>query len=413
MSARKIYQLEGVRAIGALIVFICHFQIILVPKFYENWYTLMYLNGRDAFGKLNWIGTAANANGRLAHSISNFTVLSSNLMINGNLVLHIFWALSAYVIFKKFFEYGTTESMLISSSVKRYFRLMIPCAVSIFFSYIIYKAGLIYVTKLGVKTLQENLYTIPPTFIHALRTSVWSTLFNYDYYDSYNGPLWTIQREFYGSIFCFALFGVVGRNYKRGFIYLLLFLCVGLLKMYWLNSFLFGYFLADYDFTPTNSLKVKQLIARINTWIDTHQLLTVFAVLCAFIVCKMIIYKHIEWMDMINSFLCYLVILITFRIRVVSALMSRKVLTALGKVSFGIYVLHWPILCSFSSWLYLRHPDHNNAFIFLLFFLSLSLTILLSWIFYKLVDMKSISLAGKISKRFNAYITTKPEALQH
>ncbi|PQJ10749.1 hypothetical protein CJD36_012320 [Flavipsychrobacter stenotrophus] len=384
MSAHKISQLEGVRAIGALIVFVCHFQIIIAPDFYDHFYKFLYPH--------------------LGHTRTNFIVLSSNLMINGNLVLHLFWALSAYVIFKNFFQHGATGSKLLASSAKRYFRLMLPCAVSIFFSYAIYKGGLIYVRKIGVETLQQNLYLIPPSFFHALKTSVWNTLFNYDYYDSYNGPLWTIQREFYGSIFCFALFGLTGRTYRRGLIYLTIFIVVGMLKMYWLNSFLFGYYLSDYDFTPTNSEQVKKIINKVNDFITRHQWLIVGMVLIVFGICKMIIYKRLGWMDMVNSFLCSLVILVTFRVAPITRLLGHKALTLLGKVSFGIYLLHWPIMCSFTSWLYLRHTDHSTGFITLLFSLSLALTLLLSWLFYKFVDMPSIALAGNIGKKFSDYI---------
>lgn len=392
MSVRKIDQLEGVRAIGAMIVFVCHFQIIIVPNFYDNFYKLLYKH--------------------MSHTPSNFTVISSNLMINGNLVLHLFWALSAYVIFKRFFEHGTTGNELLASSLKRYFRLMLPCAVSIFFSYIIYKAGLIYVRKIPVETLQQNLYLIPPSFWHALKTSVWNTMFNYDYYDSYNGPLWTIQREFYGSLFCFALFGLIGRAYNRGIAYLIIFGAVGLLEMYWLNSFLFGYFLSDYDFTPNNSPRVKEIIGRINTYIDKHQLLVVSAVVVIFMLCKLIIYKHMGRMDMVNSFLCELVILVTFRIRVVNRALANKALTGLGKVSFGVYLLHWPIMCSFTAWLYLRHPDHSTSFILLLLGLTLGITLILSWVFYKFVDIKSIVLANRIGKRFNNYLVANNNPVQ-
>ncbi len=392
MSGHKIYQLEGVRAIGALIVFICHFQIIIVPNFYDSFYKALYPH----FG----------------HTPTNFTVISSNLMINGNLVLHIFWALSAYVIFKNFFLYGSSGSHLLASSVKRYFRLMLPCAVSIFFSYIIYKAGFIYVRKLGVETLQQNLYLIPPSFLHALKTSLWSTLFNYDYYDSYNGPLWTIQREFYGSVFCFALFGLAGRSYKRGLLYIVIFIIAGLLEMYWLNSFLIGYFLSDYDFTPTNTLKVKDTIQKINNYIATHQALIMIAVLFIFMVCKLIIYKHLGRMDMINSFLCSLVILLTFRIHFINRLMASKALVSLGKISFGIYLLHWPIMCSFTSWLFIKYPNHTTGFIWLLLSLSLLLTITLSWLFYKFIDLKSIAVASKIGKWCNNYLTANNNPAQ-
>lgn len=395
MSQHKISQLEGVRAIGALIVFTCHFQIIIIPNFYDNFYKLLY----------GWF--------HHRHTPTNLIVLSSNLMINGNLVLHIFWALSAYVIFKKFFQHGANPGETISSCLKRYIRLMLPCAASIFFSYIIYSAGLIYVRQLGVETLQQNLYLIPPSFLHALKTSLWSTMFDYDYYDSYNGPLWTIQREFYGSIFCFALFAMVGRRYNRGLIYLTIFGIAGILKMFWLTSFLFGYFLADFDFTPVNGPRTSAIISRINNYVNTHQGIVVLAVLAAFTLGKLIIYKNLGRMDVVNTILCDLLIVIVFRVGLIARILGHQALYGLGQLSFGMYVLHWPIMCSFTSWLFIWYPHHTPGFIAVLFILTLLVTLIMSWLFHRFVDLKSIALASKLSKRFNNYITAGTNVTPH
>jgi peptidoglycan/LPS O-acetylase OafA/YrhL len=226
---KKIYQLEGVRGFGALLVFVCHFQIVFYPAFYDRF-----------LGHLT---------PRLPGNLSRFIVYMIDMSINGNMFLHIFWALSAYVLLKKYFENNTRGETLAASAIKRYVRLMIPCTVSVFFSYFLFKFGLIYVRGIHVHVLQQNLYAIPPSIIHSIKTSFWNNLFDYDYFNSYNGPLWTIQREFMGSLFCFGLFGVIGKANRRSLLYVLIFGCVFALKMYWLNSFLLGYFLSDYDFS--------------------------------------------------------------------------------------------------------------------------------------------------------------------
>jgi peptidoglycan/LPS O-acetylase OafA/YrhL len=249
---KKIHQLEGVRGIGALIVFVCHFQIVFVPQFYHS--------------------GGAWLRGFLPVNLSNFIIYMVDLSIIGNMFLHIFWALSAYVIFKKFFEKNTRGESLLASCVKRYFRLMIPCAASILFSYLLFKFGLIYIRAIHINVLQQNLYAFPPSIIHAIKTAVWSTFFNYDFYNSYNGPLWTIEREFYGSIFCFGLFGVIGLAKNRSYFYLLVFTCVLILKMYWLNSFLLGYFLSDYDFSTKGHVSLLyNLVDRVNNFILSNQ----------------------------------------------------------------------------------------------------------------------------------------------
>ncbi len=372
----KIYHLEGIRGVGALIVFVCHFQIVFMPEFYTHlhWWLVPHM--------------------RLG--LVKFLVNFVNLMIVGNMFLHIFWALSAYVIFAKFFKYNTQSSALLSNSVKRYIRLMIPCAVSIFFSYIIFKAGLIYVRQIPVQTLQQNLYLIPPSFLHALKTSVWSTLFDYDYFSSYNGPLWTIQREFYGSVFCYALFGVIGKSNNRTWFYTIIFACVWVLKIYWLNSFLFGYLLCDIDFSDRkDNSALARFVQNLDYYLTKHQgvLLALFTVV--YVAGRVVIYRNLERMDWVNCILSFLLILISLRAKVISELMKFKVFTSLGKLSFGLYVLHWPILCSLSSWLYLRFALKSYPKALCLMAFSAAVCLAMAWLFNRLVDQHAIKLANK------------------
>jgi peptidoglycan/LPS O-acetylase OafA/YrhL len=378
---RKIHQLEGVRGIGCMIVFVCHFQIVFFPQFYHL-----------VLGRLQT---------HLPLNASNFIVYMMDLSIIGNMFLHIFWALSAYVIFKKFFELSSKDNLL-ASTVKRYFRLMIPCAVSIFFSYFLFTTGLIYVRGVTKHVLQQNLYAFEPSFWRALQNSVWDTFFDYNYADSYNGPLWTIAREFYGSVFCFGLFGVIGTAKNRSYFYVLIFVCAFLLKMYWLNSFLFGYYLSDYDFSVKHySSPITNIVNRVNTFITSHQVITVILFLLLFTAIKYNPYHHPENLDVVNSFLSIGVILISLRIDAVSRLMSFPILTKLGQVSFGLYLLHWPFMCAFTSWYYLKFDHSTYLHLGELFALTLIFSMTLAWLFYRYIDITSIKLSGRVAKYFN------------
>lgn len=378
---KKIHQLEGVRGIGALIVFVCHFQIVFFPAFY----TLV-------------LGHLKN---HLPANASNFIIYMMDLSLIGNMFLHIFWALSAYVIFRKFFELASKETLL-ASTVKRYFRLMIPCAVSIFFSYFLFRFGFIYVRGVTTHVLQQNLYAFQPSFWQAVQNSVWHTFFDYNYADSYNGPLWTIEREFYGSIFCFGLFGVIGHARNRSFFYVLIFACALILKMYWLNSFLFGYYLSDFDFSPKREGNILHYFAnRVNDFILNRQTLSILLFLVIFVVFKFIPYKKPENLELVNCVLSIMVIVMSLRIDVVTRLMSYPILTKLGQVSFGLYLLHWPFMCAFTSWWYLKFDHSTYLSLGLLFVLTLVLTMMLAWLFYRFVDIKSIKIAGKVARYFN------------
>jgi peptidoglycan/LPS O-acetylase OafA/YrhL len=385
---KKIHQLEGVRGIGCLIVFVCHFQIVFLPEFYH-----LILAKLQLF---------------LPANLSNFIIYMVDLSLIGNMFLHIFWALSAYVIFKKFFELNSRENLL-SSTVKRYVRLMVPCAASIFFSYFLFKFGFIYIRGVTTHVLQQNLYAFEPSFWKATVNSLWNTLFEYNYADSYNGPLWTIEREFYGSLFCFGLFGVIGLSGNRSYFYMLIFGCALALKMYWLNSFLFGYYLSDFDFSVKHQTSiVYYIINKLNNFMLKRQVLNVLIFLVAFAGLKYIPYKSPENLDLVNSVLCIWVIVIALRVDFVAKAMCYPVLNKLGQISFGLYLLHWPFMCAFTSWYYLKFDHSTYLSLGILFVLTLALSLALAWLFYRVIDITSIKWASKIAKYLNKVTRQHP-----
>jgi len=388
---KKIHQLEGVRGIGCLIVFMCHFQIVFFPQYYHL--------------------ITAWFQGFMPAKVANFIVYMIDFELTGTMFLHVFWALSAYVIFKKFFELTSRENLL-SSTVKRYVRLMIPCAGAIFFSYFLYRFGFIYVREVTTHVRQQNLYAFPPSFWGAFQNSMWDTFFNYNYADSYDGPLWTIEREFYGSIFCFGLFGVIGLSGNRSYFYAVIFSVVLALKMYWLCSFLFGYYLSDFDFSVKHQTSIIYYISnKVNNFILRNQITSLILFLIYYCVVKYIPYKSPEYLDVTSSFLCIAIIVITLRIDVVAKAMCQPVLNKLGQISFGLYLLHWPFMCAFTSWAYLRFDHSTYLSLAILFVLTLILSLALAWVFYRLIDITSIKWASKVAKRFNNITRQHPAAI--
>ncbi len=368
---RKIYHLEGVRGAGAVLVYLCHFQILFTPGAYNRIYHFF-----SAF---------------LSDSVAGFLVHIVDLNNVGVICLHIFWILSGYVIFRHPFSGYINSNILSSFVVKRYIRLMVPCAVSVFFSYYIYLYGFVYVNELGIETKQENLYALPPSFLHALETSLWSNLFDYDYGHSYNGPLWTIQKEFYGSVFSFGLFSLTAYSGKRTWYYIMVFFCVFSLKLYWLNSFLFGYILSDYSFAKDRVFRKSFFINKISYSVlinNSWMLLAMFVVV--FLSGEYLVYKYQDLYDPVFSVLGFGLIFLFMKIKPLIVLMQSRIFTWLGRMSLGIYVLHWPLCCSLSSWMYIYYNMRSPLLVLLLLAITTAVLLLMSVIFYRWVDQKSI-----------------------
>jgi peptidoglycan/LPS O-acetylase OafA/YrhL len=102
---------------------------------------------------------------------------------------------------------------------------------------------------------------------------------------------------------------------------------------------------------------------------------------------------------------CLLAILLLIgilRLPPVIRLMEWKPLMHLGKLSFGLYVLHWPVMCSLSAWLFLSsvHLQSTAGRLGVLLVTSL-VCYLLSYLFYRYVDAASIKAGALFSRRLD------------
>ena len=124
-GGNKLLQFEGLRGFAALIVFFSHIKNTFFPSYSEP--LIFYLK------------TLTN-NKCLAIAFHSFI----EILFNGFVAVDIFWIMSAYVLTMGFFKMDTEKliKQLKSSISKRYFRLMIPVAVSVLFSYAFMKFNL-------------------------------------------------------------------------------------------------------------------------------------------------------------------------------------------------------------------------------------------------------------------------------
>jgi peptidoglycan/LPS O-acetylase OafA/YrhL len=172
---KKIHQLEGVRGFGALIVYICHFQLVFVPYFYGS--------------------IEAGLTRLLPGRAAQLATQSMDLYLIGCVMLHIFWMLSGYVIFIRFFRPGTgRQESLLAAVCRRYLRLAIPCAVAVLFSYVLLQGGLICIREVVPSVMGVEFFNFQPNLFAALRVAFWNVYFNFDFVHTYNGPLWTFRR---------------------------------------------------------------------------------------------------------------------------------------------------------------------------------------------------------------------------
>ena len=230
-NLNKLLALEGLRGIASFIVLMSHIQLIFfididtkLLNFYTTEFPYFIAKG------LHYIFSALH---------------------DGNFSVWLFWTMSGFVLSIGYFnkqDIFQTKSYILASSIKRYFRLLIPVLISVMFAYFLLLNDMMtnkYLSEELENTWLATFYTFDASFYNAIKSSLYDTFFKFDRLSSYNRVLWTMEKEFYGSLFIFALLSIIGYTKIRYVIYLIVTIIIYTLNIHWLNAFIFGMILCD------------------------------------------------------------------------------------------------------------------------------------------------------------------------
>ncbi len=329
----KLNYLEGVRGLAAFIVLITHLKIILsIDLKIETLQYFISISHSTVVGKM----------------LNSFV----EIIFDGKLAVQVFWFMSGYVISIKLFS-AAGNDYLLRAIIKRYFRLAIPALGSVLLVYGLLKFGLMYNTALDDNLGEKykgwsTVYDIQPNFFNALRSGLWDSFFNFKHKGSYNPILWTMSPELYGSFFCFLLFAVFKIRPGRYFLYISLAIAALLFEYYWLVTFLLGFLLCDIDHTE-NGLK------KIVKWTGLHifsKWYFVTGILLALVFING--FGQNLYSAYVTIFVSATGIFTVMQSAALRHLFQHRILVWLGKISFSLYLIHLPIICSLSCYLLLN-----------------------------------------------------------
>ena len=371
----KLTYLEGLRGIAALMVVLNHIQLAFAEDSLTNLLTLL----EDKTG---------------SYIISHVLHGSINVFFSGDLAVHIFWFLSAYVISIKLFKDNDT-SYLVKVISKRYVRLAIPVFFSVVFAYLLMEGNLMsnFDLKLKDSPWVEAYYYFDPDFLVAIQSAIWNTFFDPGGSVTYNSVLWTMNPELYGSLICFGLFAVLRKTLLRFVVYILVAFWGIIQIKFWLTSFMLGFFLCDLDYSPARFrwyVKVKDSVFRL-----PRLNLIAFVTL-------LILGGFPNYFGYFFTGISGLIVLVLLNDHRLQAFFSSKKLVWLGEHSFSIYLLHFPILCSFSSLIYLNLALPTILKILIAGISTVIMTIGIAILFTRYVDNLAISM----SKRFGDFVSS-------
>lgn len=189
---RKDLSLEGLRGIAALVVVINHALGTLFP-YVGHWFTPQQGIIKQLY---DWEEIVA----------SPFVMV----FFNASFAVSIFFVLSGYVLTKKFFE-ADDAKILQAAAVKRYPRLMLPALASAVFAWALLSLGLMQTHRLaeiGGAGWPMAFYSEPISFWSAAFDGAIGAPFAARF--NINAPLWSIRVELIGSFVLFAAYLMFG-----------------------------------------------------------------------------------------------------------------------------------------------------------------------------------------------------------
>lgn len=334
------------------------------------------------------------------------------LLVAGEFAVAGFFVLSGCVLVRRYFEKFNENKILLSGIIRRFPRLFLPSTIAL----LIYFAILHFRPFYGYTECHEVGEGSVDTEKINIGYVLLNTFGQYFWMDALYTIQWTMQVEYIGSLFIYLFAFLITRSliYRYRiicYIFLLLSLPIAWLVTHgevpravqYIQPFMFGLLLSDLHamgmFEYLHSIKMiwKVLIDVIlivltiyfgsypvfNTdVIDGHGTL----------------WSPFGWMFgwFWISFGGFCLIILSMISKNMQAFLSSKIIHFLGKISFGIYLIHYIILCvldtSFIKWTGL-HLGHDFAVILGLFIFALPIIFFFSYGFYLFVDAPAVQIS--------------------
>lgn len=381
----KVKYMEGLRGLATIIVVLSHFAVFFYPALYT--------------------GDPSEA-----RFVSKLDIVIAgtplNLIYNGNFAVCIFFLLSGYVLSYKFFKTNDYE-YVISGAFRRYFRLLIPVLAVNIITFFLMSEGLFFNKQVGYSigsTLWLNQqWSFTPTVPNLLKESFIGVFFLQA--ENYNPAQWTMTYELLGSYLVFAVLALFGRYKYRNFVYFIL--CCIFFQTYFI-AFIAGLIICDLNINGFIEVFRKKafkwvLIALIfgsyPAGMDVSN--TIYKIFDFSTVYDAPITNNLPLFYHILGAVCFFLVLINSER--LQRFFSAKPLLFLGRISFSIYLIHLPIMGTFSGFMFitLRRSMSDTAAFAFTFVSSLVLILAASFIINKYVDEKGIKLTQLIYNLFN------------
>ena len=333
-NMKKIAYIDGLKGLGALMVYLCHF----VFAFYYGAYSLDMAHANTASGLEIALGKTP-----------------LNLLYNGNFAVELFLVLGGFVLCLGFF--GTGDAGKLKSGAKRrYIRLMVPILAVNILVYFLMAMGLYRNSQAAELTNSMDWFygfnNFSPHFGEMLLESLagcflWGS-------NAYNGVLWTMPYLFLGSLTVYLAAALVGKNPLRYVAYAVMMATALVTNIYFTGIF-FGFFVCDVVCTRKRLLSWYQkrpwlswLCFAVGVYLASYPSIgtdmggTIYKVMGI----PRVVPYHLAG--------AALILVGVIGNEILQKVFAGNVPVFLGKISYSLYLLHFPVIATFSSIFFLK-----------------------------------------------------------
>jgi peptidoglycan/LPS O-acetylase OafA/YrhL len=368
----RISEIDGLRGLAALLVCCSHIQ-------------LAFWNSAPT--------DIANAIGPHASRL----ILA---LLDGEFYVWLFWVMSAVVLSIRFHQAAQQEAntILTDSAIRRLPRLWLPVAITSFVSYALLASGLQdnhrLADELGAApdTWIRFWNAFTPSFSGITKFIFIEALFDYDAPKTYNNVLWTMQIELEGSLFLFALLALFGKSRFRYWIYLISILILSVKGCHWLTSFVVGAAICDLYINnplqdPSSLKSFGEQIQSSTAFLLTSSLAIAYAIGLP------------NYFGVANLVISSLVTILALQSHLAKRILRGNFFQFLGKISFGLYLIHVPMLFTIGTpiLLFLDSFLPREGAIPASMLILLVLSVLLGWFTWLIADRPSANFSRVIS----------------
>lgn len=255
----------------------------------------------------------------------------------GRLWVGVFFVLSGFVLSIEYIR-TRNQTLLYKMAARRYVRLAIPVSVATLLAYILLVLGMMHhqemATQLG-NTWLTAFFAFPPALGDLIIFPFYDVFFDYDPAHSYNPNFWTMPVEFLGSMIIFLLLLTTGNARVRWIGYaIVVAACV------FFRSALFG-------------MSMGLILAELYAMCRKRLAWLWWGVFIMMAVAALLIRPH-ENSPLLFDSVAVAIVLSVLLTPLLQKILSLPLSQFLGRISFPLYLVHMPVLCSLGASAYLQ-----------------------------------------------------------